>query len=210
MNPILQIRDLSFKHENITIFENFNYTHGTAHKFLWVGPSGRGKSTLAKIIVSHLQPLAGELIFSQKKIYEPGLGRFYVGPENDLFSWKSLEKQILFLHQRIKYDRLISLEKVYKLASQLEIETLFSKFPTQISTGEMRRFQILRALLINSQFMIFDESFSALDAKLKKRIMPHLLEFWNENKTSVVIISHESDKNFDFEFDHVLDFNKLT
>ena len=209
MSLFLEIKNLSYKYSNQkTLFADFNYSQDVNTKALWTGPSGCGKSTLAQLIAGHLPVQSGELNFFGHHLAQPSLDCFYVGPENDLFQWKTLLKQFLFLEQQIKYSRKLSLSQVQLWAEKLEIENLLNKYPAQLSTGEMRRFQILRTLFLNSKSVIFDETFGALDGKLKDRIMPRLSDFWNEHQTNVIIISHEADKIFNFKFDLIRDFTK--
>ncbi|MGZ3690720.1 MAG: ATP-binding cassette domain-containing protein [Pseudobdellovibrio sp.] len=208
MNLFLEIKNLNYSYSNQNVlFENFNYSQGVGTKSLWIGPSGCGKSTLAQLIAGHLPNQAGEVCLFGTHLKRPSLDCFYVGPDNDLFQWRTLEQQFSFLNRQIQYERKLDFSKVRHWAEELEVGHLLSKYPSQISTGEMRRFQILRTLFINSRAVIFDETFGALDGKLKDRIMPRLSRFWNDQQTNVIIISHEADKIFNFKFDLVHDFN---
>ena len=176
---------------------------------LWSGPSGGGKSSLAKIICSHLKINGGELKFFTKQDSPPSLERLYVCHENDLFEWQSFNKHIKFLLSNVKISNPLTLAEIQNYSELLEVGHLLHMYPSQISMGETRRFQILRSLILKSEFVVFDESFAALDSELKKRLMPKLLDIWKKHKTTVVIISHEADKNFNVSFDQALDFTSL-
>ena len=208
MSSGLDLVNITFTYNNgRKLFDNYSYRQPQGNIALWSGPSGYGKSTLAQIAVGHLEPDSGKTLWNGKELDEPGPDRFYVGTENDLFSWKKLRDQFAFLEKNVNYDRLLPLTEVEKMAEKLEIKDLFNNYPSQISTGEMRRFQLLRSLMINSELMIFDETFSALDRRLKNRIFPQLVEYWKARRNTVIIISHESDTNFNYRFDQLVDFS---
>lgn len=205
-----ELKNISFSHKEQKIINRLNLSHKHGDIALWVGPSGGGKSSLAKIICSHLKATAGELKIFGQNVQKAGLDRLYVGHENDLFQWQTFEKHIQFLFAHRYSKKFATEDEIRQYAQMLEIQTLLKKYPSQISMGEARRFQILRALLLKSEIVIFDETFSALDAQLKQRIMPRLNEIWKKNKTSVVIISHESDKNHILVFNQILDFSTFS
>lgn len=210
MSLFLQIKNLTYQYNATNlVFKNISFSQNAGANSLWVGPSGFGKSTMAQMIAGHLAVQKGEILLFGRQVSKPSLDCFYVGPENDLFLWKTLRQQFLFLDKKVTYNRKLLINDVENWAQELEIENLLDAHPTQLSTGQMRRFQILRTLFLNSSSVIFDETFSALDLKLKNRILPRLQNFWKTNGTSVVIISHETDKTFDLNFESVLDFSEF-
>lgn len=205
-----EVKNICFNHKEQKVLSNVNLVHPKGHIALWLGPSGGGKTSLAKIICSHLKSCSGQLLIEGKGVTEASLDRLYVCHENDLFMWQTLQRHIDFLLQNVNIVSPPSLNEINEWAEILEIKNLLKKYPSQISMGEARRFQILRSLILKSELVIYDETFSALDSKLKLRIMPKLFEVWKIKNTSVVIISHESDKNFNIIFDQILDFSDLS
>lgn len=205
-----EVKNITFSHKDQKILSNLNVAHPKGHVALWLGPSGGGKTSLAKIICSHLKVNSGELLINGQTVNSADLNRLYVCHENDLFIWQTLQVHINFLLKNINIKDAPSMEQIKQWAEMLEISELMNKYPSQISMGQARRFQILRSLILKSELVIFDETFSALDNKLKMRIMPKLFDLWKNKKTSVVIISHESDKNFNIVFDQIVDFSELS
>lgn len=209
MNYAFEVIDLTFSYQEKELLSKINLQHFETDINLWLGSSGIGKSTLAKLICSHLTAQKGQIkVFDQVKLIA-SKDRLYIPHENDLFVWQNFEQHIVFLQKELIQDISLSKEEIAQLASLLQIDHLFKKHPSEISMGEIRRFQVLRSFILKSSIVFFDETFSAIDPDLKKKLMPQLFAFWKKNKTSVVIISHEAVQNFDFQFNHILDFNKL-
>ncbi|MBY0555182.1 ATP-binding cassette domain-containing protein [bacterium] len=204
-----EVENITFFHKNQKVLSDITVVHKQGDIGLWLGPSGGGKTSLAKIICSHLKVSSGQVLIHGKGVTTPSLDRLYVCHENDLFMWQTLQQHINFLLKNVNIPNPPEMSEINKWAEMLEVSHLLKKYSSHISMGEARRFQILRSLILRSNLVIFDEIFSALDAKLKQRIMPKLLEIWKSKNASVVIISHESDQNFNISFDQTLDFSLL-
>lgn len=204
-----EVKNITFFHKDQKVLSDMSVAHRQGDLGLWLGPSGGGKTSLAKIICSHLKVNSGQVLIQGKGVTAPSLDRLYVCHENDLFMWQTLQQHINFLLKNVNIPNPPGISEISQWADMLEVSHLLQKYSSKISMGEARRFQILRSLILRSNLVVFDETFSALDGKLKQRIMPKLQEIWKSNNTSVVIISHESDKNFNIRFDQTLDFSLL-
>jgi bicarbonate transport system ATP-binding protein len=68
------------------------------------------------------------------------------------------------------------------------------KKPTQISGGMKQRVSIARALSIRPEVLILDEPFGALDAITKEELQEELLKIWNDNRCTVLMITHDIDE----------------
>lgn len=204
---LLQIDKFSLSRHDRVLFKDLALTHGSGEVALWFGPSGCGKSSLAKAITGQVVSWTGALEFLGAQVHGYSIDRLYVGHDNDLFLWQTVRQHFHFLNENT--DLNISDSDLRRFAEVLEVETLLGRFPKNLSMGETRRIQILRSLLLNSKFVVFDETFSALDVQLKKRILPKLLQIWKHQQTSVVIISHESEKDFNIPLDRTIDFSVI-
>jgi peptide/nickel transport system ATP-binding protein len=148
-----------------------------------LGPSGRGKSTLAKILAGYLRPEAGELSIDEKKI--PHRGYYPV--------------QLIFQHPekavnpRWKMSRTIreGYEPDRELMKILGIrETWLNRYPNELSGGELQRFCVLRALSDKTRFLICDEITTMLDALTQARLWNFLLRCAGERQIGVLVITH--------------------
>ena len=70
-------------------------------------------------------------------------------------------------------------------------KTLSKRFPKQLSGGQQQRLAILRALATKPDLLLMDEPFAALDAELKSRLINRLNSLFEEQKTTVILVSHQ-------------------
>ena len=202
---ILEIKNLNLQRSDKVIFRDLNLFVKEGDISLWFGPSGCGKSSLAKLITGQLSDFQGQLLFSGVQVAGAALDRFYVCHENDLFLWQTLNEHIDFITENTK--QFATESEIAEFVRVLEIEHLLGRYPRSFSMGETRRAQILRSLILKPKLTIFDETFSALDLKLKNRIMPELQKIWKRQKATVIIITHESEKDFNISVDQARDFS---
>jgi peptide/nickel transport system ATP-binding protein len=148
-----------------------------------LGPSGRGKSTLAKVLAGYLRPVAGCLCIVGKPI--PAMGFHPV--------------QLIFQHPeravypRWKMSRTIGEggEPDRELMDVLGIqENWLSRYPNELSGGELQRFCVLRALSEKTRFLICDEITTMLDALTQARLWNFLLRYAAERRIGMLLITH--------------------
>ncbi|MBL7058190.1 ABC transporter ATP-binding protein [Patescibacteria group bacterium] len=160
-----------------------------------VGPSGGGKTTLARMIYRHYDPQKGEILLDgiNLKHYNLHLMRkrmAIVPQEVELFS-TSIRENIAYANQKAS---LPAIKRAAKISNSLEfINTLDKKLDTQVgergvklSGGQRQRIGIARAILTNPDILIFDEATSNLDSKSEKLIQNSLSKI-SKNRTTIVI-----------------------
>lgn len=160
-----------------------------------LGPSGCGKSTLLNGIAGFSLPTEGEIIVDDKIITEPGPDRGMVFQEYALFPWMTVEENIEF-GLKIRKE---SKEKIRKTVSQL-LETLKltdfrDRFPKDLSGGMRQRVAIARVLALDSQIMLMDEPFGALDSLTRRNLQDELIKMWSEFKKTIVFVTHSIEES---------------
>jgi ABC-type bacteriocin/lantibiotic exporter with double-glycine peptidase domain len=205
----LDVKNINFNFTDRQLLKNINFTLNKGECIGILGPSGSGKSTLLNIITGLLQPNSGSIKINSFNIehvvtkWQKAIG--YV-PQS-VFIVDASFKDNVCLFDEIDFDEqrfnnAISLSKLENLIKNLPngIETLVGEKGKLLSGGEIQRLGIARALYLNPDVLIFDESTNALDEKLEKEIMNDI-KYLKKIKT-IIIISHNF-KNIDF-FDKVI------
>lgn len=156
------------------------------------GPSGIGKTTLLKILAGLILPDAGTVAFQDdiwfdkekklsKKVQDRNVG--FVFQDYALFPNMTVEEHLQYGTDDSKY--------INFLLELGEMNSLSKRFPKQLSGGQQQRLAILRALVTKPKLLLMDEPFAALDAELKSRIINRLSALFAEQKTTVILVSHQ-------------------
>jgi NitT/TauT family transport system ATP-binding protein len=147
-----------------------------------VGPSGCGKSTLLALLGGHLQPTRGSVKRDgpSRTIYQDG----------GLFPWLTVRGS-----PRSMFCRTVEASKrATKVGEWLEITRLAEfadHFPHQLSGGMRQRVEIARALAAETDVLLMDEPFSALDYQTRNRMRRELIGTLTERPRTVVFVTHD-------------------
>lgn len=165
-----------------------------------VGESGSGKSTIAKCVVGLTQPTKGKLFFNgfSLKDVSSSIKRKIQMVFQDPYS--SLQPKLTIgdaIIEAMKVNGIGSnqrerMEKTNLLLSMVGLPNEFQqKFPHECSGGQRQRIVLARALAVEPEFLVFDESISALDAPIQRQILDLILQLKNKLNFSTIFISHD-------------------
>ncbi|MBV5257749.1 ABC transporter ATP-binding protein [Synechococcus moorigangaii CMS01] len=171
-----------------------------------VGESGCGKSTLARAILRLIQPLGGDIWFRGENIAQlPARSKrlrqlrremqiVFQNPYNSLNPRLTIGQAIaepLIIHN-LKRDKKKRLERVQYLLERVGLNPKWvNRYPHELSGGQRQRVCIARALAIEPQFIICDESVSALDVSVQAQVLNLLKELQAEFQLTYLFISHD-------------------
>ncbi len=166
-----------------------------------IGESGSGKTTLGQHLVGLLQPTSGRIVIGgmdlgRAKISRARLrqcvGMVFQYPEHQFFEETVYDEISFVMRQR----RDLSTEKIQDKVRSccanlgLDIESLGSRSPFELSGGEMRRVALASILLQDPQVIILDEPTTGLDPLGKGKILQSIDRLHGAGKT-VILIGHE-------------------
>lgn len=169
---------------NLTIYE---------HEFICVlGHSGCGKSTLLNLIAGYIKPDQGQILINEGKelVTGPSKDRCVVFQEHALFPWYTVEENIGF-GPKMNFKSKDSIKKIVdKYISIIGLEDYRTNYPDQLSGGMKQRVGIARAFANDSDILLMDEPFSALDEFTRANMQKELLNIWGATRTTVLFITH--------------------
>jgi ABC-type nitrate/sulfonate/bicarbonate transport system ATPase subunit len=155
-----------------------------------VGPSGCGKSTLFHMIGGLVKPDAGTILMNGKVVTGQRGEISYMPQQPALFPWRTIEDNVLLAGEIKGALQDGAREEARQWLEKVGLSGFEQAYPHMLSGGMQQRAAFLRALLAPQELMLLDEPFSALDALTRSEMQRWLLELWEENRRSVLFITH--------------------
>src|SRR6266576_3232284 len=156
-----------------------------------VGPSGCGKSTLFNVIAGLLQPTEGRVLIDGEDATGT-IGRVgYMLQKDLLLPWRTvLDNVILGMEIQGKPLR-AARERALPLLQRYGLAGFEYLYPNALSGGMRQRAALLRTLLFDTDVILLDEPFGALDAQTKLQMQEWLMQLWSDFKKTVVFVTHD-------------------
>ncbi|PSB36282.1 nitrate ABC transporter ATP-binding protein [Aphanothece minutissima] len=178
------------------VLDNINLQVEQGEFICVIGHSGCGKSTLLNMVSGFSSPTAGQVLLNGRPIEKPGPDRMVVFQGYALLPWMTAYENVFLAIDEVKPD-LSSREKreiAMEHLAMVGLEKAVDKRIPQLSGGMKQRVAIARALAIRPEVLILDEPFGALDAITKEELQEELLQIWNTQKCTVLMITHDIDE----------------
>ena len=160
----------------------------------FVGPSGCGKTTLLRIIAGLEEPSSGGVYLNNEHIKGPGPERGMVFQEYSLFPWRTVMDNVAFGPELKGMSKKERYDKAKQYIEMVGLERFESRYPHELSGGMKQRVAIARALVNNPKALLMDEPFGALDAQTRNIMQSELLKIWEDEKKTVVFVTHSVDE----------------
>ena len=163
-----------------------------AERFVLLGASGCGKSSLLKAVGGFLKPREGEIRLDGDVVREPGPDRIVVFQEFDqLPPWKTVLGNVMFpLLASKRASRAEVRERALDALSKVGLADFADAYPHTLSGGMKQRVAIARALAMQPKVLLMDEPFAALDALTRRRMQEELLSLWDEVRFTLLFVTH--------------------
>lgn len=161
-----------------------------------LGPSGCGKSTLLSLLMGLNHAEQGTLRLDGKVLEGPGIDRAVVFQHYSLFPWLTARRNVAFAIRQ-NGRRYTAAERNRKAQEYLEAVGLADagdKYPSALSGGMQQRVAIARALAMESDVLLMDEPFGAIDPKLRKDLQVLVQRLCREHHKTVVFVTHDIDE----------------
>lgn len=206
--PILEIQNLSFQFGSNVVLKNLNFKINKNENWQIGGPSGTGKTTLAKIISGEIKNFEGNIKINFDENSELKQKIVYV---SNWYQFTNLEGDRNFYYQQrynkfAKNDTLTVFAELNHFAQkeQLDFKNVekyleifdFQNFKEQqlieLSSGEHKKLQLVKAFWLKPQILIIDQPYTGLDVKSRKNVN-QIFENLTQEGITLLLINNDDE-----------------
>jgi len=161
-----------------------------------VGFSGSGKSTLINLLAGLELPDSGTAAFEGKPITGPESDRGIVFQNYSLLPWLTVTGNVDLAVKQVfpKMSRSERKKHVARYIDMVNLTPASWKRPKELSGGMRQRVSVARTLAMQPKVLLLDEPLGALDALTRAQLQDEILNIWNREKKTVVLITNDVDE----------------
>lgn len=178
------------KNKEINVLEKINLEAQNGEFICILGPSGCGKSTLLNIIAGLEKPTEGKVFLNGREVLSPGPDRVVMFQESALFPWLKVIDNVEFGMKIRGVPKKERHERALKYLKMVHLTKFKDVYAHQLSGGMKQRVALARALTLDSEVLLMDEPFAALDSQTKNILLLELQRIWWETKKTIIFVTH--------------------
>lgn len=178
------------KTHEINTLHNINVEFHKGEFVCILGPSGCGKSTLLNIIAGLEQATTGKVVCNGNEVKEAGPDRVVMFQEAALFPWLKVIDNVEFGMKLAGIPKAERREKAEKYLKMVHLTRFQNCYIHELSGGMRQRVALARALTLDSEILLMDEPFAALDSQTKSILQVELQQIWLETKKNIIFVTH--------------------
>ncbi|MBT0724641.1 phospholipid ABC transporter ATP-binding protein MlaF [Rosenbergiella sp. S61] len=198
--PIVDIRNMSFKRGNRTIFDNISLTVPEGKVTAIMGPSGIGKTTLLRLIGGQLTPDSGQILFhgqniptlSRRKLYQARKKMSMLFQSGALFTDLTVYDNVAWpLREHTQLPPALLHTTVMMKLEAVGLRGAENLMPAELSGGMARRVALARAIALEPDLIMFDEPFVGQDP-ITMSVLVKLIDELNQALgVTCIVVSHD-------------------
>jgi ABC-type nitrate/sulfonate/bicarbonate transport system ATPase subunit len=181
-NIAVELTDVQYAYGSTTVFTQLSLSIRPGEFLGIVGPSGCGKTTLLSLLGGHLTPTQGSItvVGRPRTVYQ----------SDGLFPWRTVRENILIGLREVP-DVAEKERRLQEMLSLVGLSDFAENYPHQLSGGMKQRVELARALVGESEILLLDEPFSALDYLTRLRLRQELSRLLKERPRTVALVTHD-------------------
>jgi NitT/TauT family transport system ATP-binding protein len=179
----IEVEDLTVRYKDggqtFTALENVSFAVEEGQFVSVIGSSGCGKSTLLYVLGGLRPPSSGRAAVNGVTISGPGPDKSMVFQHYSLFPWMTVLDNVTYGIRQVRKGAKKEMTKLAEtFLEKVGLEGFKHKFPGQLSGGMRQRAAIARSLAMDTEILLMDEPFGAVDAKNRTYLQELLLKLW--------------------------------
>ncbi len=192
----LNVNIESFSWDTKEVLNNLSFTISMGDRLFIQGESGKGKSTLLKLIMNFYDNYKGEININNRAVSSLNKASYYKNVmelPQEPFIFEGTIKENLCLGDEFSLEEINEVCKVAcidSLISEKGLDYTLTESGSNISGGQKQRLSLARVLLRKPKVLILDEATSALDKETEGKLLENLDVFLKKNNISLISVSH--------------------
>lgn len=198
---MIQFQNIVKKYRTKTIIDNFSLDIEDGQLVVFIGPSGCGKTTLLKMINRLIKPTAGKILLNGTDIstmnpIELRRNIGYVIQNTGLFPHMTIRENLELISKLKGEDSASINKKTVELLTMVGMnpEEFLERYPKELSGGQQQRVGVARAFSTDSDIILMDEPFSALDPVTRSALQEELYQMQKELNKTIIFVTHDMDE----------------
>lgn len=196
----IEFRGISKKYGESVAIGNLNLKIPAGKITVFVGPSGCGKTTSLRMINRMVEPTSGEILVGGKpntseEDYKLRRSMGYVMQQAGLMPHRTIVDNIATVPVLNGVPKKEARRRALELMDTVGLDrSLAKRYPAQLSGGQAQRVGVARALASDSDIILMDEPFSAVDPVVRADLQNEILRLHRELKRTIVFVTHDIDE----------------
>lgn len=198
---MIEFKNVNKSFNNKIVLKNINLKINKGELVVLIGPSGCGKTTTLKMINKLIKPTSGNIFVNGKNIKNENSIKLrrnigYVIQQNGLFPHMTIGENISLIPRLQKWSEDKIKNRTIELLNMIGMnpKEYLNKYPDELSGGQQQRVGVARAFAMNSDIVLMDEPFSALDPISKNQLQDELFDIQQQLKKTIVFVTHDMDE----------------
>lgn len=179
----LRLEKVSHGYGIVDVLNNMNLVVNRGEIVVLVGPSGCGKTTILNLLSGFLKPREGS-------VTKDGITRT-VYQQDGLFPWLTVSENIAMGLRSTSGNGVNNEQELKELIQLIRMEGFEKHYPHELSGGMRQRVELARVLAGESDILLMDEPFSALDYQSRLRMRRELILLLEKRPRTVVFVTHD-------------------
>jgi NitT/TauT family transport system ATP-binding protein len=159
-----------------------------------VGPSGCGKSTFLHIVGGFEPASGGEIRLNGRPIGRPGPDRGMMFQEFSLFPWLTAIENVCWPLEMKGLPKAERLAKAREYLDLVHLSRYAGLYPGELSGGMKQRVALARLFALDSEILLMDEPFGALDSQTRELLQEELQAIWRRDRKTALFVTHDIDE----------------
>ena len=198
---MIKVENITKRFKNRTVLKSISFQIEKGEFVSIIGPSGCGKNTLLKMINRLIKPTSGKIYINGQSIYDKdpitlrrNMG--YVIQQNGLFPHMTIKDNIEIIPKLEKKKSEEIYKRTIELMNMVDLnpDEYLNRYPSELSGGEQQRIGVARAFANDTDIVLMDEPFSALDPITRADLQNELLNLQSKLNKTIVFVTHDMDE----------------